>query len=167
VKITITLDDDLAQECERRTPDSSWSALIAAALRFAIDAADEAQHAHQAATDPNDAAGLHRVRDGGRTERAPPSTRVWSNLSPPVGGGSTGDRGGGAVPTLSVKVSTDEAAEFARLAKEQDTTVSGLLRHFVVCTTRWRRLEVFDPAVGQPAAWLFLDPGWDFTKGAP
>ena len=71
------------------------------------------------------------------------------------------------MPTLSVKVSTDEAAEFARVAKEQDMTVSGLLRHFVVCTTRWRRLEVFDPAVGQPAAWLFLDPGWDFTNGAP
>ena len=47
MRVTIDIDDELANEIEQRTPDISWSSLIAAALRFAIEAADAEQHDNQ------------------------------------------------------------------------------------------------------------------------
>ena len=40
----IDIPDDIVAECERRAPDLTWSSLIAASLRYALDQADTEQH---------------------------------------------------------------------------------------------------------------------------
>jgi hypothetical protein len=53
----IDIDDELANECERRSPDISWSTLIAASLRYALDQADAEQHDGQPSDDESDEVG--------------------------------------------------------------------------------------------------------------
>lgn len=64
---------------------------------------------------------------------------------------------------LSAKVSTEVAEQFRQAAKENDMTPSGLLAHLATVVARWRRFEIFDPAVGEPAGWVYLSPTWDFA----
>jgi hypothetical protein len=43
----IDIPDELANEIEQRTPDLSWTALIVASLRYALEMADNQQHDNQ------------------------------------------------------------------------------------------------------------------------
>ena len=40
MKVTVDIDDDLAEECAARTPDLTWQQLISDALRFALEQAE-------------------------------------------------------------------------------------------------------------------------------
>jgi hypothetical protein len=43
VRVTVDIDDALADECAARAPDLTWSELITAALQFALANADTEQ----------------------------------------------------------------------------------------------------------------------------
>jgi hypothetical protein len=43
VRITVTIPDDVADECARRAPDTTWSSLVTSALVYALTQADNEQ----------------------------------------------------------------------------------------------------------------------------
>jgi Arc/MetJ family transcription regulator len=51
MRLTIDIDDDLELEVEQRAGDRTWSELVSASLRYALDEADAEQHDSQPSDD--------------------------------------------------------------------------------------------------------------------